>query len=255
MAPQTYHPSGLDAPPPGYGPGDSRRTLRRRRPRRLLIAAAALAVAAVFIGLAVDRLLGGTPGKLSLPAASDAPPGPVAAGPVSGTWTVGPGSLAGYRVDEILFGLHHTAVGRTSKVSGGIVISGTTVTAADFTVDMASVESDQAGRNVQFHNYILDTGDYPHATFRLTRALDLKSVPPIGRVVSAQATGILTLRGVSRTVTFTMGAERLADGIDLNGEIPISYGLWHIPNPSFAIASLGRTGTVEVLLHLRAATH
>lgn len=146
-------------------------------------------------------------------------------------------------------------MGRTTKVTGGIVVSGTTVTAADFTVDMASVESDQAGRNVQFHNYILDTGDYPHATFRLTHALALGEVPPVGHIVSAQATGILTLRGVSRTVTFTMGAERLAGGIDLNGEIPISYGLWHIPNPSFAIASLGRTGTVEVLLHLRPATH
>jgi len=58
-----------------------------------------------------------------------------------------------------------------------MVISGTTVDAADFTVDMTSVTSDQAGRNVQFRDYILKTGTYPHAEFRLTEPIQLRSVP------------------------------------------------------------------------------
>jgi len=54
---------------------------------------------------------------LGLPTASGVGNGPVVAGPVSGAWTVTTGSQAGYRVQEILFGQSHTAVGRTSKVT------------------------------------------------------------------------------------------------------------------------------------------
>src|SRR4051794_4577897 len=36
-------------------------------------------------------------------------------GPVAGTWAVGSGSRVGYRVNEILAGQSHTAVGRTSS--------------------------------------------------------------------------------------------------------------------------------------------
>ncbi len=210
-----------------------------------------MVVAAVLLAVGIVRLLeGSTPGRLSLPSAAGVPAGPLAAGPVTGTWTVTSGSQAGYRVAETLFDLHHTAVGRTSQVSGGMVISGTTVTAADFHVNMASVHSDQAGRDVQFHDYILDTGAYPSAGFRLTRPIQLGAIPAPSHVVTAPATGAFTLRGVTRVVQFSLRAERVGQAIDLNAEIPITFSLWHIPNPSFAIAQLGHTGNIEVLLHL-----
>lgn len=213
-----------------------------------------IVVAAVLIGgpyLLFNVILGKAPGKLSLPPAQGVSSGPVAAGPVSGTWIIVPDSVAGYRVKELLFGQSHTAVGRTSKVSGGMVISGTEVTAADFTVDMASVKSDQGSRDVQFRGSIMDTADYPHGTFRLTEPIQLGSVPAIGRTISEKATGDLTLRGHTRQVTFTLGAERLgADAIDVNAEIPIQFGLWHIPNPTFAVAKVGSSGTIEVLLKM-----
>jgi polyisoprenoid-binding protein YceI len=218
------------------------------------VAVALAATAALLIGgpyLVIDLFLGSAPGRLHLPPAAGVPSGPVAPGPVSGTWKVGPGSLAGYRVHELLFGQSHTAVGRTPKVTGGMVISGSEITAADFTVDMASVTSDQGSRDVQFRGFIMRTADYPHASFRLTSPIDLVTVPPVGHIVSAQAVGDLTLRGVTRSVTFTLQAERLpGPAIDVNAEIPIRFSEWHIPNPSFAVARLGSTGTIEVLLHL-----
>src|SRR6202035_717147 len=51
-------------------------------------------------------------------------------GPVAGTWTVGSGSVVGYRVDEVLLGQNATAVGRTNDVTGHLTIAGSTVTAA-----------------------------------------------------------------------------------------------------------------------------
>lgn len=216
--------------------------------------AAALAVtAAVLIGgpyLFIYLFLGSSPGKLTLPPAAGVAAGPVAAGPVSGTWRIGPGSIAGYRVDELLFGQTHTAVGRTSRVTGGMVISGTEVTAADFSVDVASIKSDQGSRDVQFRGFIMDAADYPHATFRLTSPIQLGTVPKVGQTVTHTATGDLTLRGTTRSVTFTLNAERLARGIDVQAEIPVRFGLWHIPNPSFAVARLGPVGTVEILLQM-----
>lgn len=204
-----------------------------------------------FGTLAVIRILHqGAPPPLSLPPANGVIAGPPVHSSISGTWIVKSGSQAGFRVQEILFGQHHTAVGRTSRVTGGITISGTTVDAADFTVDMASVTTDAAGRNVAFHDFILKTGTYPHATFRLVHPVALGTDPEEGKVITEHAVGAFTLRGVTRNVAFTVRAERLGAEIDVNADIPIAFGLWHIPNPSFAIAKVGNTGTIEVLLHL-----
>ncbi len=231
-------------------------TERPRRPRKAYplkwVIVALLALGVVVIGgpwLFFNVVESPTPSKLQLPTVTGASAS-VVPGPVSGTWKIGAGSVAGYRVHESLFGQSHTAVGRTSKVTGGMVISGTRVTAAQFTVDMASIRSDTRSRDAQFDGFIMDTASYPHGSFQLTRPIDLGQVPAIGRTVSVPATGNLTLRGVTRQVTFELNAERLASTIDVSAEIPITYSLWHIPNPSFAVAQLGRTGTIEVLLHL-----
>jgi polyisoprenoid-binding protein YceI len=216
----------------------------------LLAAVGLLALGVVLGPLAYFHLVeGNAPGKLALPRAAGTS-SQVAPGPLSGNWMVAAGSQSGYRVQEILFGQSHTAVGRTSQVTGGITISGTTVTAADFTVDMGSVKSDQAGRNVQFDSGIMDTGRYPYGRFHLTRPVQLGSVPPVGQILAERATGDLTLRGVTRTVSFVLHAERFPSAIDVDAEIPIVFSRWHIPNPSFAITRVGNVGTIEVLLHL-----
>ena len=217
------------------------------------VVVALVATAVVLIGgpyLVIYGFLGSTPAKLALPPAAGVSGGPVVPGPISGTWRISPGSVAGYRVDELLFGQTHTAVGRTSKVTGGMVVSGVEVTAADFSVDMASITSDQGSRDVQFRGFIMRTYDYPHGTFRLTSPIQLGAVPRVGERITQIATGDLTLRGVTRSVTFTLHAERLRGAIDIQAEIPVKFGLWHIPNPSFAVARLGSTGIVEVLLRM-----
>src|SRR5688572_6582319 len=55
---------------------------------------------------------------------------------VDGTWTATEGSEAGYRVKEVLFGQSAEGAGRTSDVAGTLVISGTTVSAAEVIVDL-----------------------------------------------------------------------------------------------------------------------
>ena len=215
--------------------------------------AVALAVTAlVLVGgpyLFLDVFLGSAPAKLRLPSVASAASGVVTPGPVSGPWTISTGSQVGYRVGEYLFGQAHTAVGRTSAVSGEMVISGSTVTAASFSVDMATVKSDQGARDAQFRGYIMETYKYPHSSFSLADPLSIGPLPALGHIISTTATGALTMRGVTRTVTFTLHAERVAGGIDVSAAIPITFSLWKIPSPNFAVARVGSAGTLELLLH------
>ena len=234
-------------------PGRNRRRTRRNRRRKLqwLIGGTAILTVVVVAGPAVffHLIEGNAPARLSLPAVDVGNP-PTPPGPISGTWTVTAGSQAGYRVQEILFGQHHTAVGRTSRITGYLIISGATVTAAEFNVDMAAIKSDQPSRDAQFNGFIMKTYKYGQASFHLTQPIELDAIPPPGDIVTEQATGQLTLRGNTRVVTFPLHAERVANGIDINAAIPITFSSWHIPNPSFAVAQVGSTGQIEVLLQL-----
>ncbi len=62
----------------------------------------------------------------TLTATADA--GAVADGSTDGTWTIGEGSFAGYRVDEVLQGNDVTVTGRTEEVSGTYTVKGRTIT-------------------------------------------------------------------------------------------------------------------------------
>src|SRR5439155_3435077 len=100
-----------------------------------------------------------------------------AGGSVDGTWTIASGSQVGYRVAEVLFGQSHTAVGRTSAITGSVTIAGTTVPSAGFTVDMTTVASDQNRRDRQFQGRIMETSTFTTATFKLTQPIVLGSLP------------------------------------------------------------------------------
>lgn len=100
-----------------------------------------LAVGGPFVY--IHFIEGPPPSKLSLPGSTDTSTttasANASASSIVGTWKVSSGSLAGYRVQEVLIGQNSTAVGRTAKVSGSIVVSGSELSTASFTVDMASV--------------------------------------------------------------------------------------------------------------------
>jgi len=167
---------------------------------------------------------------------------------VAGTWKPSSTSIVGYRVHENLFGQSTDAVGRTNAVTGTLVIDGTTVNTASFTVDLTKVSSDRSQRDGQFQGRIMDTAAYPTATFTLTSPISLGTLPANGTIVTYKATGTLELRGKTKTVTFTLKAKRNGDTIDVNGSIPITFADFGIPNPSFGPASTDDHGQLEFLL-------
>jgi len=167
---------------------------------------------------------------------------------VGGTWSVTTGSQVGYRVNEILFGQSNVAAGRTSSVTGSLTITGTTISKGSFSVDMTSVSSDEQRRDNQFNGRIMDTSSYPTATFRLSSPIVLSSIPAVGVQSSTQATGVLTMHGTSKSVTFTVKGQRTTTGIEVTGSIPIVFADWNIPNPTFGPVSTDDHGVLEFLL-------
>jgi polyisoprenoid-binding protein YceI len=165
-----------------------------------------------------------------------------------GTWIATSASQAGYRVKEVLFGQSTEAVGRTSNVDGALTIAGTSVETADISIDLASVTSDKSQRDSQFRGRIMSVSQYPTATFKLTSPIDLGLLPADGATVTVPATGALTLHGTTKAVTTTVTAKRAGGTIQVNGTIPVVFGDYGIPNPSFGPASTEDHGVIEFLV-------
>jgi polyisoprenoid-binding protein YceI len=206
------------------------------------------------------------PGQLTLPAASaGGGTGTTAAGSASGTpivtsgaqkttlvgeWTIGEGSVVGYRVQEVLFGQSATATGRTSDVTGSVTVAGNAATKAEFTADMTTVKSDKDKRDAQFRGRIMDVASNPTATFSLTKPIDLPAEAGAGSQFTASATGDLTLHGTTKSATFDVTGQRSGNGFDVVAQIPIVFADYGVPNPSIAAIKTEDHGILEVLLKL-----
>ena len=233
-----------------------------KRRRRLIIGVGAAVVVIALVAILgpyvyIHFIEGPTPAKLALPKSSTTTTSGSSAGSAStsaalnGTWNVGSGSMAGYRVQEVLVGQNATAVGRTSKIWGSLTIANSEVTKGTFTVDMASVVSDQSERNAHFDGSIMDVSQYPTATLTLTSPIALGSVPAEGSVAHYNAVGNLDMHGVTKSVSFSVTAERIGSGIDVLADIPIAFSEWNIANPSIGgFVTTANSGTLEVLLQL-----
>lgn len=205
--------------------------IRDEAPERLTFEDAGGATTVAPAGATTVAAAPATGAVTTAPAAATATAAAAAPTGIDGTWTVTPASQLGYRVKEILFGQSTEGVGRTNAVTGSLTIAGTTVTAADFSVEMATLTSDEERRDSQFRGRIMDTDTYPTATFVLTQPIELGSVPADLQEVNASATGDLTLRGTTKPVTLDAVARRNGATIEVNGSVEIVFEEWGIPNP------------------------
>jgi polyisoprenoid-binding protein YceI len=174
-----------------------------------------------------------------------------AAAPGAGSataWAATDASQVGYRVEEILFGVNTTAVGRTNQVTGSLTIDGSTVSAVDFSVDVASITSDEDRRDNQFRGRIMSADEFPTATFVLTQPIELGVEPTDGVEVQSSATGELTLRGVTNPVTFDVTAKQDNGLIGVQGAIPVLFEDYGIANPSGSGITTEDNGLVEFVL-------
>ncbi len=140
-------------------------------------------------------------------------------------------------------------MGRTSHVTGSLVVKGSTVTAASFRVPMATIHSDQSQRDAQFDGRIMDVASYPVGSFTLTRPIALAPVPAAGTIKTYTATGKLTLHGHTREISFGLRAKLTGGKIEISGSIPVKFADYGIGNPSFgSFVTTENHGVLEFLL-------
>ncbi|HSJ23264.1 MAG TPA: YceI family protein [Longimicrobiales bacterium] len=167
------------------------------------------------------------------------------------------GNEARYRVREQLARLDfpNDAVGRTSEISGAITVdaAGNIVAGASrFTINMAALESDSDRRDNFIRRNTLQTADHPDAVFVPTSFSGLAFPLPESGVLQFRMTGDLTIRGVTRPVTWDVMA-RVSDDGALRGEATTQFTFadFDITKPRVAsVLSVADDIRLEYTFHL-----
>jgi polyisoprenoid-binding protein YceI len=176
---------------------------------------------------------------------------------LSGHWTVVAGPVdqpttAGYRVEEKVAGglASDTATGRTGDVSGSVTVVGKQVTAANFTVNMATLKSDKSLRDTVLKTNAIETNKYPTGEFTLANPIVLPNIIP-GKIYTTKARGTLRLHGVSKVVNVTLQYQETKTGIVLLADMPITMADYSIKAPSVAgVVTVENRGSVELRANL-----
>lgn len=180
-----------------------------------------LTLAAAAIGVSPNSITANHRAALSATASTQeaADIGTYVPQPRSTRWVVTPaGNEARYRVREQLARVDFPsdAVGKTNQVTGAIVIGadGKIIReGSSFTVDLASIQSDNQRRDGFIRRNTLQTDSFPKAVFVPTAATGLPAPLPATGEMAFQLTGDLTIHGVTRPATWQVKAVRGASGV------------------------------------------
>lgn len=235
---------------PPIGPVGRTRPRRRRWWR--WVAGGVIGLALILFAAAVAYIkLQPSPAPLTIPHNSVGKP----AGPLDGTWITTTGSLAGFRVKESFLGISNDVVGRTSAVTGTIVISGNQVSEAVFRVDLPTIEV--SGKTERAFDQSLDTSAHRYATVALAAPLTIRPSFISGiNTMTTTTQGEMTMHGATHPVTITIACRRDVNDLQAAGSIPITFSAWGIAEPTGygSIAGLANHGIAEFYLHLRRAS-
>ena len=218
--------------------------------RRLVIAGIAVVVLLLAAAGGLTYLLSShhAPGAfaLSSPAASGA------SGGLAGSWKITKGSEVGYRVKEKFINQPSTteAVARTEQVTGGLSVQlagGSYVaTSIDFKADLSTLVSQDKYATYQVYQrdffirrIYLQTDLYPNAEFRSTSVSVASSLVP--GPAKLDVTGMLTVHGVTKSVTTSLQVQLTGQVIEVVGSISVDMHDFNVdpPDISFTKAESG----------------
>lgn len=218
----------------------------------------------VFGGESPDEVdLDTAVGSVSTTTGSEETGGAASGADLSGTWTIdtqtgefdyesATGTFAGFRIEEELVNVGATeAVGRTGDVTGTVVIDGTSVTAADITVNMTTITTNNSRRNSRVQE-ALATDQFPDATFSLTEPIELPDGAADGEKISVTGIGELTVNGITEPIEIPLEAQLAGDTVVIVGSTEITFADFDVEVPSAPVVlSVSDTGTLELQLLLK----
>ncbi len=165
-----------------------------------------------------------TPPSMEAPPATEPPTRPrpersarqPAQSSAAAVFTLGDGSVARYKVEEVLAGTgFKVATGETTDVAGSIAFAadGSVVPEESrIAVQVATLQTDSSRRDGYVRGRTLETDTYPEVVFQPVSVAGLPASPTIAGSVEIAIVGDLTVKDQTRVVTWNGVAEFLGDG-------------------------------------------
>ena len=174
-----------------------------------------------------------TPETVVTPSEADAGMGGV-------TLEISSGSEARYRVREQLAFLDfpNDAVGVTQDVEGTLVLGPDGTVSPEYSlirVDLSTLQSDEDRRDNYVRNRTLGTGQYPHTEFVPTAISGLQWPLPSTGEASFSITGDMTIRDVTKEVTWETTAQFSDDRITGTATTDFTFDEFDLNVPSVAV--------------------
>jgi len=144
-------------------------------------------------------------------------------------------SEARFVIDEVLNDAPKTVIGTTDQVAGEIAINPqdpTQTRVGVIQVDARALTTDSEFRNRAIKNQILETDQYEYVTFTPTEIIGLPQAGAVGTPYTFQVVGDLTIRDVTKQVTFDVTATAAAASrIEGTATTSIAYADYGISIP------------------------
>ena len=219
-----------------------------RRLKRLIAGAALIPLAAVAAAWALF-FTPDSPAELRLSTqARD-----TASAVPTGLWSVGEGSVAGYRVREKLLRLpaSNDAVGRTTAITGAFRLSGDREVlrvekGMRIEADLSKLKSDEDRRDDHMRTMAIETDLFPTATFVTTSDIVLPANLTAGGRASVTVAGDLTIHGVTRPVSLPVQAQHAGGRIEVVGSLSFPWAYFDIKQPNLSYVTVEADPTLEL---------
>ena len=144
-------------------------------------------------------------------------------------------SQARFVIDEVQQGSPKTVVGTTNQVAGQIALNPADLDTAEvgtILINARTLTTDSEQRNRMLQNRILETGDHEYISFRPKQLIGLPDGAAAGQTVPIQIVGDLTIKGITREVTFDATVTPAsADRLQGSAATTIRYADWGISIP------------------------
>jgi polyisoprenoid-binding protein YceI len=138
----------------------------------------------------------------------------------------------------------HTVHGHFRLKRGSIHFNPATGTAGgNVVVDVKSGDTGNDRRDRKMHREVLQSGNYPEATFtptHITGAADLTKNPTV------QVQGILNVHGSDHPMTMITSVQQSGDQLNSTMRFVIPYTTWGLKNPSTFVLHVSDEVTLEI---------
>lgn len=156
--------------------------------------------------------------------------------------SIAPESKATYEIDENLNGKPTHVVGTTSSLSGSVMFDTVSkkITSAEVNLDANSFKTDidKRDENVREHVLKSEVESNKFITFKTSMIEGMTENAETGTVFPVKITGDLTIKGVTKSVTFSGQASVMSDNtVKVDANTTIMYGDFGVSIPNLPFLS------------------